>query len=243
MAARLASILARIGEAEEPPPWGIVSAVYTMLVALIAMFVGTFVALAVLGETLLAGHVNWIIGCVLAVGFVALTYRHHREALRLDVPVGSLILILLVSFGLAIAFDLLSLAVTNVFLSVPELQSLYGRPVDAVNWIAAAALMVIAQPIAEEVVFRGIVFPSFRSRFGAWPGLVLCALTYALFHFIAYSSAPNDPVLLWYALVLPFLAGLVISAIRGYTGSTRAAIVSHMAFGLFAVLKAFTLAG
>jgi membrane protease YdiL (CAAX protease family) len=243
MAARLSSILARIGKAEAPPPWEIFSALYVMLVALIARFAGTFIAFAVLGETMLAGHVNWIIGCVLTVGFVALTHRRHRAALRLDEPVGSLILVLLISFGLAIAFDLLSLAVTNIFLPVPELLSLFGRPVDGLNWIAVIALMVVAQPIAEEMVFRGVVFPSFRSRFGAWPGLVLCALAYALFHFIAYSSPSDSPVLMWYALALPFLVGLVISAIRGYTGSTRAAITAHVAFGLFAVLKALTLAG
>jgi membrane protease YdiL (CAAX protease family) len=102
---------------------------------------------------------------------------------------------------------------------------------------------VVAQPVAEELVFRGIALPALRQGFGAWMGLVLCSLAYGLFHQLAYSSPTNDATLVWYGLALPLLAGLFISGVRVYTGSTRAAIAAHMAFGLFAVLKALTLAG
>ena len=48
-----------------------------------------------------------------------------------------------------------------------------------------------------------------------------------------------------YALsaVLPLLAALVITGVRAYTGSTRAAFMVHAGIGLFAVLKVLVLAG
>ena len=68
----------------------------------------------------------------------------------------------------------------------------------------------------------------------------MCAAVYALFHLLTYP--PNylgfsglTPI--WYGLMLPFLDGLIISAVRAHTGSTRSAVAAHLAFGLFAIVK------
>jgi membrane protease YdiL (CAAX protease family) len=185
---------------------------------------------------------------LLITGFVALSRRRDRAALRLEGSGRTLILAALFSLGIAILFDVLSLAVTRRFLPVPELLGLIQQSAADIRLspgeiVAAFLLMVVAQPIAEELVFRGIALPVLRQAFGAWIGLVVCALAYALFHQLAYSSPTGDSTLVWYGLGLPFLVGLVVSGVRVVTGSTRAAIVSHMAFGLFALLKALTLAG
>ncbi|MBC7814346.1 MAG: CPBP family intramembrane metalloprotease, partial [Burkholderiales bacterium] len=110
-------------------------------------------------------------------------------------------------------------------------------------WVAAVLLMVLAQPIAEELVFRGILFPALRAATGAWAGLFLSALLYGTFHLLTYAPPQEGLVGVWYGLFAPLLAGLVIGGIRAYTGSTRAAIVMHVGFGIFAVLKALTITG
>jgi MFS-type transporter involved in bile tolerance (Atg22 family) len=56
---------------------------------------------------------------------------------------------------------------------------------------------------------------------------------YGLFHAFVYTSTNNT----WHLFIAPFLIGLFMSAVRAYTRSTRAAIVAHVGFGLFALLK------
>jgi membrane protease YdiL (CAAX protease family) len=82
-----------------------------------------------------------------------------------------------------------------------------------------------------------------RETLGTWVGLVASAALYAVFHALAYPPAPGQPAGYWYGFVLPFVAGVFFGGVRAYTGSTRAAILAHVAFGVFAVLKAFALAG
>jgi membrane protease YdiL (CAAX protease family) len=78
---------------------------------------------------------------------------------------------------------------------------------------------------------------------GAWPGYILSAILYAVFHLLSFPPAGSDFNGLWYGQILPFVAGLIFGAVRLYTGSTRAAILAHVGFGLFAIVKMLTLAG
>ena len=116
-------------------------------------------------------------------------------------------------------------------------------PLLAVSWLLAFILMVIAEPIAEELVFQGILLPALRNSLGAWGGYIVSAALFGLFHLMVYSSPNSDIVTLWYGLFLPFFAGLVFAAVRLYTGSTRAAVITHAAFGLFALVNLLTLVG
>jgi membrane protease YdiL (CAAX protease family) len=68
-------------------------------------------------------------------------------------------------------------------------------------------------------------------------------VAYTIFHFVSYQLPPaaNNTALIWIGIVEPLIGGLIFGAVRIYTGSTRAAILTHMAFGLFAVVKLLTL--
>jgi membrane protease YdiL (CAAX protease family) len=236
----LSGILSRIAQLEPAPPWSLLSAINAVIIGYFGLFVGTLAAYTWLNNRPQTSLLGWAFGGVCMMLFVLTTRRqpNERVALRLDRPVQSLALALLLSVGMAILLDVLSLSVTGSFLPLPELLNVRGY--DVLSWILAVAFMVVVQPVAEEMLFRGIAFASFRVTFGAWGGLVLCAIAYALFHLLAYSAAPLDLSVWWYTLLLPLLAGLYFSAVRAYTGSTRAAIVAHMAFGVFALLKALT---
>jgi membrane protease YdiL (CAAX protease family) len=233
-----AALFSRLSAAENPPPWGLWTVFVSIIVAYVMILMGTFLGTYFIGATALALLVGWIIACLLIIGFVMLS-RRDRASLRLEDQGRTLIFAALTGLGVAILLDVIGLRVTGEFLLVPELFGLTQETPTPAMWIAAFWLMVVVQPVAEELVFRGIAFPALRRAFGPWLGLIVCALAYALFHQLAY-SAPATP--LWYGLTLPLLAGLFITAVRMYTGSTRAAIAAHMAFGLFAVLKALTFA-
>ncbi|GAB4514289.1 MAG: hypothetical protein OHK0046_16150 [Anaerolineae bacterium] len=227
------------------PPWGMAAALGAIFAMLISLIIGTVLADVLLGSTPEAFMTGWAIGMVLTIFFVLFTRQNDQAALRLGATRARLPLVLLGMIGVAAALDLLSAIVTgNQTLAAAELLNFSRSEVNFFGWLVAFLFLVILQPIGEELVFRGMAYPALRAAAGRGLALVLCAGFHAMFHFIAYPPSPeNRTILLWYGLVLPFLDALIFTQVRASTGSTRAAIVAHAAFGLFALLKVFTFSG
>lgn len=247
-------LLARINILDTPPPWSWVAAISSSIVSFAAVVIGTFIALALLNNTQYTALAAWTIGAVLTLTFVFIRFSkpEERAAMRLGgsaASVREIFLMLLIGVGLSLTLDVVSGRVTNTFLPEPELLSLYNdvslyqQPINIVTWIFAFVFMVLLQPIAEELVFRGIMLPSLRNTIGAWPGYILSAILYAVFHMLAFPPGVNDFNGFWYSQLVPFIAGLIFGAIRLYSGSTRAAMLAHVGFGLFALVKVVTLVG
>ena len=231
MIARLIRSLANPEAA--PPPWGLRAAIITILVALVAAIVGTFIALALFPSASYALLVGWVLGGTVTVIYVLSNFRDQREALRIGPSNTRLYLVLLFSIGMAVLIDTLGLAVTQNFFAALELMPLFGRNPSVIGWLVAAVFMLLVQPMSEELVFRGVFFPVVRHMLGGWLGWLASGLAYGLFHAFIYTSTNN----IWHLFIAPFLVGLFLSAVRAYTRSTRAAIVAHVGFGLFALLK------
>lgn len=255
----LGNLIARIGRLESAPPWGLGAAVSALVAALAALVLGSTLALTVycgipanaafcsavnFGAPPSVVFLGWTLGAVVTIAFVWLTRRtaQDRAGLRLGGIETSVFWVLLVSVGLAVTLDLIIIQFTGRVVE-PELQSLRQPAVGAAGWILAFVFMAAAQPAAEELVFRGVVQPALRQALGAWPGYLLTSVLYALFHLIAYSPAQPGADYLGYGLLLPLVNGLIFGAVRLITGSTQAAMLSHAAFGVFAVLKVLALGG
>ena len=179
--------------------------------------------------------------------FVWQTRRKEREALRLSASASPILFVMFISLGLAIALDLVSLAVTHEFTPGPELQFLDPNALGVLEWVFAILFMVILQPIAEELMFRGMTLPAIRTRLSAWGSIVVTAGITGVFHMLIYpmnSAMPLSPLSpLWYGLLIPMIEAIIFGMVRTSTHSTRAAIAAHIAFGLFAVVKLLTLTG
>ncbi|MFN8379178.1 MAG: CPBP family intramembrane glutamic endopeptidase [Anaerolineae bacterium] len=245
-------LLKRLTRIEPAPPWGGGTVIVMIVSAFLLLIAGSFVALTWLPATPEAKLFGWGLGGIGLIVLVTVRIRNRpdqRMALRLRPNGTPLPFVLFIAVGFALAFDLLSLAVTGgAFLNAPELIGAETAG-SLITWVLAVLVMVVIQPISEELVFRGYAFPWLRSAFGAWPGLLLAAVLSAFLHFLIFPPdySLTQPGLgslpvLWFGLILPFLAGLVISSTRAITGSTRAAIVAHAGFGLFAVLKLLAMA-
>lgn len=257
----MAALLRRIGTLEHPaPPWGIIAALGTLVAAFALIVIGSTIAGLVFGQTPFSTLAGWSLGAIAMALFVNFTRNRtpqEREALginALENAPQTLLITLLLSVGVGMALDLLSIAVTGVSSAVPELLPFFGgQPGAAVSvpfsanvagWLIAALFLVIFQPVGEELVFRGVIYPSMRHNLGAWAGFLMTAVFHAVFHLLAYTSQPQNTLpFLWYALALPFLTALYLNAVRANTRSTRAAIAAHVGLGIFAVLRAFVLAG
>lgn len=251
----MAALLRRIGTLDPAPSWGIATAIGFLIAAFALMVISTTITGLVLGQTPLATVAGWSLGMVLLALLVTVARNRtpaDGEALGVVGDPARLILVVLLGIGVAITLDLIGLLITGTASPVAELLVFFrGTPgaavttpftADAAAWLVAILLLVIFQPIGEELVFRGVVYPALRQGLGAWMGFLLTAVFSAVFHLLAYTTQPQNTLpFFWYAFLLPLLNALFLGAVRANTGSTRAAIAAHVGLGLFAVLRVLLL--
>jgi membrane protease YdiL (CAAX protease family) len=236
----------RVSEPETRPPWSLSAALMAIVGAFLLVLAVSAIIGVWFGDRPMTVALGWIVALLAIVIFVTQTRRNDRSALHLDPPRMVLPLLIALNLALAMILDLISIPVAGGLLPRPELMAIPAPQGNIPALITLALLMVIVQPLAEELVFRGVALPSLRASFGPVPGLIACALLYGLFHLLVYPpqyANVAQSAFLWYGFALPALDGLVFSVTRVVTGSTRAAIVAHAAFGLFAVLKLILLPG
>lgn len=82
---------------------------------------------------------------------------------------------------------------------------------------------VVLGPIFEELTFRGFLFPLLARSVGAWPGIVLTAVPFALLHGSQYHWS-------WRHLVVIGVAGTAFGYARFRTGSTFASAIVHAGY-------------
>lgn len=80
------------------------------------------------------------------------------------------------------------------------------------------ALYVVMAPVAEELLFRGLLFGSLRGRFGHWPAALVSGAVFGAIHL----GAGQDP----FIPVLTAL-GVVLALAYHYSGALYAAIAIH----------------
>lgn len=245
-------LLARIAAPEPEPAWTLAAVIMTFVGGLLAFIAGSFVTLSWLPDQPYAQIAGWMLGGLITIIFVIQTRTRRPDRgdadpdpLRLRRTEGAALpFLLFLSLGFAILIDLIGAAVGGGFVRSPELLGLDLRGGGALTLIAALLFMVVVQPIAEELIFRGVAFPALRAAFGIGMTVFFSAGLHGLFHLVVYPpNYTNLPIpnQLWFGLAIPFLDAVVITLVRAHQRSTRAAIVAHMGFGLFAVLKVLAL--
>lgn len=234
------------------PPWSSMIATLMVIVLLITlMFVGIAMASILLGiegneYPPFALMLGWMLGEAITIAFVLINRRSSQESwLALRLSKGHLPIPFVVMVGVATALfvDLVISLASGDFLPIPEI---YGFQAEGVAGILVAILFVaLIQPIAESLVFQGVLLPKLRFIMGAWGGVVVTTVVYTLVHFaVFYSSYPTaypQSTMLWYGVAYPLLTGLMFCLMKIYTNSTRAVIVMRIGAGLTFVLTALVL--
>ena len=106
---------------------------------------------------------------------------------------------------------------------------------------------MLIQPVAESLVFQGVLLPKLRVIMGPWGGVVVTTVVFTLMHYaIFYSSYQNvypPETMLWYGVAYPLMFGFTFSLLKVYTQSTRAVIIGRMGAGIIFLLTALILVG
>ncbi|MGB0049169.1 MAG: type II CAAX endopeptidase family protein [Terriglobales bacterium] len=109
------------------------------------------------------------------------------------------------------------------FLPIPKelpIDTYFRTPAEA--W-ALGILSVTLAPLMEELFFRGFLYPVLARRLGLAVAVFLTALGFALLHGAQLGFA-------WGPVLVIFLVGVVLTAVRAKTNSVAAGVLIHMAY-------------
>jgi hypothetical protein len=100
-----------------------------------------------------------------------------------------------------------------------------------------AVFAVTLGPLMEELFFRGFLYPVIARRMGVFWGILLTALPFGLIHFIQYGNS-------WGAVLIIFLVGVVLTAVRAKTKSVASSFLAHAGYnGTLMLLAAWATDG
>jgi membrane protease YdiL (CAAX protease family) len=95
--------------------------------------------------------------------------------------------------------------------------------------------LVVLPPIAEEIMFRGFLYTSFRQKFRMRYAMILTSILFGLAHLQFGSGAP----LLWVAALDTFTLSLVLCYLREKTDSLVPSMLLHALKNLIAFIALF----
>ena len=124
-------------------------------------------------------------------------------------------------FGLGVL--MLGLDLLGRYLPMPKetpFDQFFARPSDA---YLTAAFAITLGPLMEELFFRGFLYPVIARRLGLSWGILLTALPFGLIHAVQYGYA-------WGAVLIIFLVGVVLTAVRARTKSVASSFLTHVGY-------------
>jgi membrane protease YdiL (CAAX protease family) len=123
------------------------------------------------------------------------------------------------------------------WIGMPDLQDAVDRLADLdVPMYGILLLSVLFGPAFEEIVFRGFLQPLLQHALGVATGWFIASALFSLLHAIGNGWH-------WQPLLLLFLVGLVLGAVRMRTGSTLASFALHAGFNAMYMLARYVSGG
>jgi CAAX protease family protein len=112
----------------------------------------------------------------------------------------------------------------------PLILQLYET--DATWFVALLSVFAVGvAPVVEEVVFRGILFPTLRDRWGMTASIVISSAIFAAMHFHAPTFLPL------------FILGVILCIAFQMTGSLPVCILAHSLFNSLSIILIWLLRG
>jgi membrane protease YdiL (CAAX protease family) len=243
------TFLQRLQTPEGAPIWTLASAVMFCIALVVVFIAGQAFAVTLTGGNLinpapsaipLGIAIASVLNVIVVVRWVARRVQKGtvNEAIRLY-PINQPPLFVVILMGLAGAYLIDLIGVLTGLKAGQTVPPAFGvlRDTSAIfAWAVAAIVIIVLQPMGEEITFRGLLYPAAAAQFGNPAGIGLSALAYTIFNLLVSGQGTA-----WYVVIQPLLMALWVGVIRAYTQSTRMAMVARAMFGLFYVLSALIL--
>jgi membrane protease YdiL (CAAX protease family) len=142
---------------------------------------------------------------------------------------------LLAGAGLQIALSLVLSWVVVIFLGgeapVQDVVRVADEAIGPGTRTAIVVTTIVLAPLAEELVFRGVLLRALTRRFSAWVAVLVSAAAFALGHLLDPNAALAVPAL--------FIMGVVLARRVLSSGRLGGAVAIHAGFNLLSVLLLF----
>ena len=179
----------------------------------------------------LAGLPTMLLGIALATRLARVRFAEYVALKPLDAA----------GFGLGLACTFGYLVAVGLFgyfsgrgLTLPFTQELYASARASGTLVPMIVMVVVAAPIYEELLFRGLLLRGWAaSRIGAVGAVILTSLIWAGLH-VQYDVITMGQI---------FVLGLILGWLRMRTGSTLTTIALHGIASLGALIPAAIVAG
>ncbi len=147
----------------------------------------------------------------------------------------------LIAFPLYYSTLIVSVLIIKVFdkhLNVSQKQELgFNNVHGEINLILTFISLVLLPPIAEEIIFRGLIYTSFRKKFSIIIAALITSTLFALGHLLESGSGG----LLYIAGIDTFILSLFLIALREKTGRLYASMTLHGLKNFVAFIAIFVL--
>lgn len=137
----------------------------------------------------------------------------------------------LVALAAGLLLDALTLALQKPLVA-PTVRDLYQGSVLGVFVLAVA--VVVAGPLMEEILFRGLLYTSLAARLGAPIGIAITTLAFGVIHVCTYGTD-------WYSVLQTLIMGLMLTGLRAWTRSLWPSTVAHIANNLYSTVEVLIL--
>lgn len=237
-------VVRRLQEPERAPTWSALSGILFVLAYGVVWIAAQTIAVTLTGSDFVnPSNAAQALGALLAsllIGIVVVQWVRQRvpqnwqTALHLETShTLPLFVCLLIGLAGAWAIDLFGILLHLKGSQVvpPAFSALLSGQL-SIGWFIAAVTALLAQPIGEELLMRGLLYPSLAARAGNMGAIALTSVIGVTLSLILAGPLP------WYALIQPALMNLLVTGLRAHTQSTQMAIVARAMFGLFFVLTA-----
>ncbi len=153
----------------------------------------------------------------------ALGFRRFEAGRSIAAAIGTVVIARLVN----VAYTSLLSALGVEPPSAIDITRLF--PDTPVGIVATVLLALLVAPLAEEALFRGVIYAGLRDRYGELVGLVVSSGVFAAFHFELYVFAPI------------FVLGLLLGRIMSRSRSLWPAVIAHALFNASALVILYVL--
>jgi membrane protease YdiL (CAAX protease family) len=190
-----------------------------------------------------AQFITLVLSEIAAIAIVILFIRSNKGSLRsigikkpkwLDPVYG------LIGFPvyILIYITILTIVTHLVHINVNEKQQLgFKNPKGASDLVMTFISLVVAPPIAEEIIFRGLIYTSLKKTLPIWSAVILTGLIFAAGHLDEGGSAGP----LYVAAIDTFSLSLVLVLLREKTGRLWSSMTLHALKNSIAFFALFAL--
>ena len=237
------------GETRKTPlvPWNVTDSIVVLVLWLIAIiFIGGAILFALTQafpqaqSEALSLPITAFILIVICVGYVRFRYgkdatpllRGSRRPSLRDLGIGvaaGIAALVVMAWGVGQLLEMLARAMQT---ELPEVQETFkdlAADPSAAPWLVAGSVLVA--PVAEELFYRGMLFPALRKRLPLWPAMGISATLFGLSHL----QTTLEGYLLVLLIIIPF--GMFLAYLYEKRGTLLVPILTHSIFNLVQVIE------